>query len=98
MDIVYKNRKMEKICTDLSAAEKKYSPEMAEKIHHRIDEISAVSTIEEMIRYHIGRCHPLKGNRKEQYAVDLVHPYRLVFEKTGYEIQIAKIMEIVDYH
>ncbi len=40
----------------------------------------------------------LKGNRKEQYAVDLVHPYRLVFEKKGNEIQIANIMEIVDYH
>ena len=38
------------------------------------------------------------NNRKGQYAVDLVHPYRLVFEKHGDEIQIAHIMEIVDYH
>lgn len=28
----------------------------------------------------------------------LVHPYRLVFEKNGEEIQIANIIEIVDYH
>ncbi|OKZ58234.1 MAG: plasmid maintenance system killer protein [Clostridiales bacterium 44_9] len=33
-----------------------------------------------------------------QFAVDLVHPYRLVFEKNGEEIQIANIIEIVDYH
>ena len=55
-------------------------------------------TVEMMIQCHIGRCHPLINNRKGQYAVDLVHPYRLVFEKQGTEIQIAHIMEIVDYH
>ena len=37
-------------------------------------------------------------DRKGQYAMDLVHPYRLVFEKTGDKIQIANVMEIVDYH
>lgn len=51
-----------------------------------------------MVQFKIGRCHPLKGDRKNQYAVDLVHPYRLVFEKKGNEIQIAFISEIVDYH
>lgn len=51
-----------------------------------------------MVKYRIGRCHPLKGNRKEHYAVDLIHPYRLVFKKLGNDIQIAYIVEIVDYH
>lgn len=51
-----------------------------------------------MIQYRIGRCHPLKGNRKNQYAVDLVHPYRLIFEKKESEIQIVNITEITDYH
>ena len=81
-----------------SEAEKKYGLEMAEKIHQRIDEIAASDTVEEMVKFHIGRCHPLKGNRKGQYAMDLVHPYRLVFERKGNEIQIANVMEIVDYH
>ena len=98
MKITYKTSKIEKVCTIASAADKKYGPEMAEKIHQRIDEIDASDTIEEMIQFHIGRCHSLKGNRKGQYAMDLVHPYRLVFEKIGTKIQIANIMEIVDYH
>lgn len=98
MDITYKNKKIEKVCTDAKAAEKTYGREMAEKIHHRIDEIVAADTVEMMMQFHIGRCHPLTQNRKGQYAVDLIHPYRLVFEKNGGEIQIAKILEIVDYH
>lgn len=31
-------------------------------------------------------------------AMELVHPYGLVFEKKGNEIQIANNLEIVDYH
>ncbi len=71
---------------------------MTEKIHMRIDQIASADTIEMMIQYNIGRCHSLTNNRKGQYAMDLVHPYRLVFEKQGEEIQIAHILEIVDYH
>ncbi len=56
---------------------------MAEKIHQRIDEIDASETVEEMVQCHIGRCHYLTGNRKGQYAMDLIHPQRLIFEKKG---------------
>ena len=98
MDITNKNNKIRKVCTDAKTAEIIYRREMADKIHQRIDEINAADTVEMMIQFHIGRCHPLTQNRKGQYAVDLVHPYRLVFEKNGDEIQIANILEIVDYH
>lgn len=98
MDITYKSKKLEKICTNARTAERTYGRQMAEKIQQRIDEISAADTVEMMIQFHLGRCHPLLQDRKGQYAFDLVHPYRLVFEKRGSEIQIANILEIVDYH
>lgn len=82
----------------MQEATKAYGNRMAELIDQRIGEISSADTVEMMILFHIGRCHPLKGDRKEQYAVDLVHPHRLVFERKGKEIQIANIVEIVDYH
>ena len=71
---------------------------MADKIHQRIDEISGADTIEQMIQYSVGKCHPLTGDREGEYAMHLVEPYRLVFEKRGNEVQIAHIIEIVDYH
>jgi len=96
--VEYNNKSIEKVCTNASVAVKKYGPRMAELISQRISEITAADSVEQMIQFHIGRCHPLEGNRKDQYAVDLVHPQRLVFEKKGQEIRIANIMEIVDYH
>ena len=98
MDITYKNKKIEKVCTDAKMSDRTYGNEMSEKIQMCIGEMEAADTVEEMIKYHIGRCHPLTNNRKGQYAVDLVHLYRLVFEKHGNEIQVVHIMEIVDYH
>ena len=83
---------------DAKVSDRTYGNEMSEKIQMRIEEIEAADTVEMMIKYHIGRCHPLKNNRKGQYAVDLVHPYRLILKKQGDTIQIAHIMEIVDYH
>lgn len=98
MEITFKNKKIARICSDIKYSDSYYGPAISEKIHMRIDEIQASDTVEEMMKYHIGRCHPLKNDRKGQYAVDLVHPYRLVFEKHGKEIQIAHILEVVDYH
>ena len=98
MKITYKTRKLEKICTDVRTAEKAHGREMAEIIDQRIGEIRAADSVEMLMKFHIGRCHQLKLNWKGQYAVDLIHPYRLVFEKHGDVIQIAHIIEIVDYH
>ncbi|MCI8283713.1 MAG: plasmid maintenance system killer protein [Firmicutes bacterium] len=98
MEIRYKNNKIKKICTSAYEAEKRHGKDMADKIHQRVDEISASETVEEMIQFKIGRCHPLMGNYKGKYALDLVHPYRLVFEKIDNVVQIANILEITDYH
>ena len=70
---------------------------MAEKIHMRIDQISAADSVEMLVRYHIGRCHGLQGDRKGQYAMDLVHPYRLIFTKEDSHTVSVRIEEIEDY-
>lgn len=75
---------------------------MAEQIAQRIDEIAAAESVAEMIQFNIGRCHQLKGERKNQFAIDLVHPKRLILIKkcNGEKVseQIVRIIEIVDYH
>ena len=98
MRIDYRSTKLQKICEDASVATRRYGFKMAVKIQQRIGQLSAANTVEEMAQFRIGRCHALQGNRLGQYALDLVHPYRLVFTCIEDEIQIARIEEIVDYH
>lgn len=71
---------------------------MANLIHQRVDQICAAESIEELVEYSIGRCHPLAGNRKGEYAMDLVHPHRLVFEQVKGKIEVVRIINIEDYH
>lgn len=77
---------------------KDYGKEMAVKITQRIGQIISASEISELVQYGIGRCHELEGNRKGQFAMDLVHPYRLVFVEDNGRISLVKIISIEDYH
>lgn len=99
MQIRYRSNKLRKVCENAEEATRKYGSQMAEKIHQRIDEISAADDVELLVRYEIGRCHPLHGNREGQYAMNLTHPYRLVFIKKSDEVvSFVQIEQIEDYH
>jgi len=71
---------------------------MAVSIHLRVSQIRSAESIEHLIQYSIGRCHSLKGDKKDQYAMDLIHPYRLIISKDGFKICCARIEAIEDYH
>ncbi len=51
---------------------------MAKKLRQRLADLEAASALEEM-RNLPGRCHELTGNLAGHLAVDLKHPYRLIF-------------------
>ena len=55
MEVTYKTNKIKKVCTDAKVSDRTYGNEMSEKIQMRIAEIEAVDTVEEMIKFHIGR-------------------------------------------
>lgn len=71
---------------------------MAEKIAQRMNELRSADSVDELVQYSIGNCHPLKGNRRGEFAMDLVQPYRLIFEKKESGLQLIRILSIVDYH
>ena len=71
---------------------------MAAKIAQRIAEIKAADSVAQLLDFHLGRCHPLKGDRNGQYAMDLCQPYRLVFIEKENTFEVVKIISIEDYH
>ena len=97
MDVRF-SKKMQKVCTNADEARKRYGQRMARDISACIDALAAADSVEELIQGHIFRCHALTGNRKGQYAMDLVHPYRLIFEKGDDGAFYVIVIEIVDYH
>lgn len=71
---------------------------MERKIYERIEDLQMVSSIEALLMGRIGRCHPLKGNREGEYAMDLIGGYRLIFQQYEGYIEIVMVNSIEDYH
>lgn len=99
MEIIYKNKKLEKICKDASFAKRVYGEKMAQKIQFRIDEIIAADCLDILVKFKIGRCHMLSGKLKGLYSIDLIQPWRLLFSiEKILDKEIVMVKEILDYH
>lgn len=98
MEIRYRNKEIEAVCTNSKIARIRYGLPMAGKIRLRISEMIRAESVDYLIQNHIGRCHRLIGDRAGQYAMDLVHPYRLIFILIENQIQFVEIQEVTDYH
>jgi len=98
LQIDYKTNSLEKACTQFKIAKKQYGERMAIILHQRINELRAAASIVELVKYSIGRCHSLEGNRRGEYAMDLIHPHRLVFKQVKDQIEVVQILNIENYH
>lgn len=77
MEINFKDKNLKDLCEQQSLAQRKLGRTMAQKLRARLADLMAVPSVKELVA---GRPHPLTGDRAGQFALDLVHPKRLVFE------------------
>lgn len=111
MDIYFKTKKLQKICSKEKAAIKELGPKRAKKLMQRMMELLAAEFLSDISIYPPARCHELIGDRKGQLSVDLGHPYRLLFipaddpvpyKKEGgldrTAVSSIEIIEIADTH
>lgn len=111
MDISFRTRKLQKTFESGAALRKAYGVRMAEVIERRIAVLMAAPSIDAVPASPPERRHLLGGDRRAQFAVDLVHPKRLVFRPAQQpplrtddggidlaRITAIEIVEVVDYH
>lgn len=111
MEIYFKKSKLRKVFESESALNRKYGNRMARKIMMRLAVLEAASCLAEVPTTKPERCHQLSEDRDEQFAVDLVHPHRLIFEVNHdpiprkedgginkEDVTAIEIIEVIDYH
>lgn len=111
MEIVFRTKKLDKTFNAAGALQKAYGERMAKTVRKRLAVLKHARTLSQVPTTQLGRCHQLKGRRNEQYAVDLVHPARLVFEPNHKpfprkadggidtdQVTVITIIEVIDYH
>jgi len=110
MDITFADKKLQKLAENYKKCQQVMGNKRAKLYFKRLNDLHEADSLEE-VRNLPGRYHELLGNRKGQWACDLDHPNRLVFEShqkpvptdndgkyIWIEIKGVDIIEITDYH
>ena len=105
MEIFCHASRIRKICENDKLAIKKLGNICAKSLRKRSADLEAAETAGELLA---GNPHPLKGNRKGQFAVNLTGGVRLIFEQIETpqlnlpidwrEVCEIRIFDIGDYH
>lgn len=109
MIILFADKRLEKESSDYRLLQKRYGAQ-AKKIEQRLFDLAAAPNLDVM-KTLPGRCHELTGDLKGYLALDLVHPYRLLFQIANDPIPTkpdggldwslvteVRIIKIEDYH
>ena len=80
LEVLFSDKKLQKICSDEKLLQREYG-QNARKIQRRLFELHGVDNLSQISPLPPPRRHQLKGDRKGQYAVDVKHPFRIVFRR-----------------
>ena len=111
MEIRFRTRRLERVFAAEREIRRVYGDEMARVIRRRITLLLLANSLTEVSPLPPARRHSLAGRRRGQYAIDLAHPYRLIFEPNHNPVPLLAdggvdtdrvtsitIIEVVDYH
>lgn len=79
---------------------------MGNKLTQRVRELDNAPNLGDIKNIPAARLHRLEGQRADEFAVDLIHPFRLIFKPILEDadldklesITIVRIEEVIDYH
>ena len=111
MKIEFEAPKLKKVFNEQAALVRSYGPQMARKIMMRLAVLKNAPSLADVPTVKPDRCHQLGHDRNEQFAVDLIHPHRLIFAVHDHPVPrkadggidltavtAIRIQEVVDYH
>ena len=79
MHITFKTRKLKRTCESETLSNRAWGVRQAAVVRLRLAQLAAAGDLGVMEKIPGARLHELKGNRAGQFAVDGVHPHRIVF-------------------
>ena len=81
MEIVYRDKKTYKLCTDFNYAKKELNVKVAEKLHALVGILQSAETLYDLSGLSAYRLHRLQGNMDGKFALDIAgrrSGYRLI--------------------
>lgn len=111
MQVYFPNSRLHRLFSAEKKLRREYGTELAEKIKTRVRVLLHAPSLADVPHRPPDRCHQLSGDMKGTFAVDLKHPYRLIFkpaddpvprkEDGGIDLKAVTsivILGVEDYH
>ena len=111
MTIRFKTARLQRVFNSWKNLVREYGKRNAHRITVRMAVLSQAPNLAAVPTGKPDRCHELKGRRRGQFAVDIVHPYRLTFQPSGTglmekaagrinpsRVTAIEILGVEDYH
>ena len=111
MEILFRNQNIERLFNSERELRRTYGARMTRTILTRLGALARADTLAMIPHTPPERLHLLAGRRQFQYAVDLAHPYRLIFSPAHTPVPLKAdggidltqvtaitIIEVIDYH
>jgi proteic killer suppression protein len=111
MEVSFATKRLAKILNSEKETVREFGSKLGKSIMRRLAVLEAANCLEDVPIRPPFRRHELKQNRKGQFAVDLEHPYRLIFKPNHNPIPVKAdgglnlkkitaiiILEMEDYH
>jgi len=111
LDLYFRDSRLQKACGTVKGCVIAWGPVNGKLVQRRLAELSAAVTLDQVYQLPQAGLHPLRQNRKGQFAVTVKQPYRLIFiplndplprlgngDVDPSKITAVKILEVVDYH
>jgi proteic killer suppression protein len=111
VEVSFETRKLAKILNSEGETIREFGAKLGKAIMKRLAFLEAANCLEDVPIARPYRRHQLSQNRKGQFAVDLEHPYRLIFKPNHNPIPVKAdggldlkkitaitILEMEDYH
>ncbi len=102
LEVLYENRKLEKLCTDEREMRKKRG-DIADRLRLRVNALRAADTVGELATIDpLGKWHQLTGDHDGEWAGKLSGNYRLLIRPDGdsepWDAVTVTVIDIDDYH
>ena len=111
MRIAFRTQRLAKTFSSDATLKREFGKKVMVAVRRRMAVLELAPALSDVPSSKPERLHLLSGQRKGQFAVDLVHPYRLVFKPTSTpvpqredggidrsKVDAVTILQVVDYH
>ena len=97
MEVRFRTRRLERCAGQLAAAVRAWGPEVGRRYIERVQLLQEAPGLEALYDIRTVGFHPLRGDRRGQFAIRLTGRMRLIVE-SGPEDGSVTVVEVVDYH